>query len=98
MTNRESELAAEGWQKKSTADEPRLSELVEAYRRIGFKVHLEPCDPAQQPGCNQCLQAAAGRYQTIYIRPTASGEAAEGDPVAVEPKTRFEPDRQGENR
>ena len=42
---REAELAREGWQKQTTYDEPRLSELVEMYEEIGYQVHLEPFDP-----------------------------------------------------
>lgn len=68
MNAREAQLAADGWRKKSTADEPRLTELVQTYRRIGWQVHLEPCDRLQQPGCDRCLQGDPGRYQTIYVR------------------------------
>ncbi len=68
MKAREEQLAAEGWLKKSTTDEPRLTELVQNYRRIGWEVHLEPCEPLEQPGCSQCLQAAPGSYHTIYVR------------------------------
>ena len=68
MTSREAELVAQGWQKKSTMDEPRLSELVLAYRRIGCAVHLEPFDPFAQPDCRDCMKADPGRYKTIYIR------------------------------
>lgn len=70
MTTREEELAVQGWQKKSTVDEPRLSELVQAYRRIGCDVHLEPFDPSGQPDCNRCMQTVAGNCKTIYIRKT----------------------------
>ena len=65
---REQELTRQGWQKLATYDEPRLSELVEMYREIGFEVHLEPFDALQEPGCTGCLQASPERYQTIYTR------------------------------
>ena len=65
---RENELIARGWQKKSTYDEPRLSELVEAYREIGYDVHLEAFDPEDEPGCTECMKSQANRYKTIYIR------------------------------
>ena len=68
MTAREVELAALGWQKKSITGEPRLSELVQAYRRIGCEVHLEPFDPFGQPGCRECMPSTTENLQTIYIR------------------------------
>ena len=79
MITREAALAARGWQKKSTIDEPRLSELVQVYRQIGYDVHLEPFDPSQQADCSRCMQAAPDRYQTIYIRKTGNGQAADDD-------------------
>jgi hypothetical protein len=65
---RENELTREGWQKQSTNDEPRLSELVEAYKEIGYEVHLEPFQPEEEPGCKECIKSQADRYKTIYIR------------------------------
>ncbi len=71
MTSREEELTAQGWQKKSTIDEPRLSELVQTYRQIGCEVHLEPFDPVEQPGCSECMRDYPESLKTIYIRKTA---------------------------
>ena len=65
---RENELTGKGWQKQSTYDEPRLSELAEAYREIGYAVHLEPFHPEEEPGCTECMKVQADRYKTIYIR------------------------------
>ena len=65
---REQELIRQGWQKQVTYDEPRLSELVDMYREIGFEVHLEPFDPLREPGCTRCMQESAERFQTIYTR------------------------------
>ena len=72
MTAREEKLAALGWQKKSTTGEPRLSELMQAYRRIGCEVHLEPFDSSGQPGCRECMHPKAEDLQTIYIRKPGS--------------------------
>jgi hypothetical protein len=79
LTRREAELTAQGWQKKTTVDEPRLSELVQAYRRIGCEVHLEPFDPFEQPSCSECLKTTAKSYKTIYVRKTANGGAADAE-------------------
>lgn len=65
---REEELTGKGWQKQSTNDEPRLSELADMYQEIGYQVHLEPFHPEEEPGCTVCMKLQADRYKTIYIR------------------------------
>ena len=38
-TTPEEKLAREGWKKQVTYDDPRLSEMVALYTKIGLKVH-----------------------------------------------------------
>ena len=66
--SREEELKKEGWEKRFTADEPRLSEAVEQYKEIGFEVLLEPVDTSSEE-CTSYLNVMADRYRTIYTRP-----------------------------
>ena len=66
--SREEELKKEGWEKRFTIDEPRLSEAVAQYEEIGFEVLLEPVDTSSEE-CTTCLTAMSGRYKTIYTRP-----------------------------
>ena len=65
---REEDLRRLGWERQSTYDEPRLSEMVDTYREIGLEVHLEPFDPAEDPGCASCMAATPEKYKTIYTR------------------------------
>jgi hypothetical protein len=65
---REEELKKEGWEKKFTVDEPRLSEMAEQYEEVGFEVLLEPVDTSSEE-CTRCLSASHDRYKTIYTRP-----------------------------
>jgi hypothetical protein len=65
---REEELKKEGWEKRFTADEPRLSEMVRQYEEIGFEVLLEPVDSSSEE-CTSCITAFPERYKTIYTRP-----------------------------
>jgi hypothetical protein len=65
---REEELMQQGWQKQVMYDEPRLSELAEMYRQIGFEVHLEPFIADDEAGCAECMKIAPERYKTIYTR------------------------------
>ncbi len=66
---REEELKKEGWEKRFTADEPRLSEMVEQYKELGFEVLLEPVDLSSEE-CTTCLKipGVTQRYKTIYTR------------------------------
>ena len=65
--SREEELKKEGWVKRFTMDEPRLSEAVEQYKELGFEVLLEPVDTPSEE-CTTCLIAFIDRYKTIYTR------------------------------
>jgi hypothetical protein len=67
MTRKE-ELVKEGWEKQTTYDEPRLSEIVEMYQEMNLEVHLEPYNPAEEPGCAECMSIAPERFKTIYTR------------------------------
>ena len=68
MMTRQDELAKEGWEKQGTYDEPRLSELVEMYKEIGFEVRLEPFDLFEEQGCAECMKVSPEKYQTIFTR------------------------------
>ena len=61
-------LISEGWEKKATYDDPRLSEMVAMYEEIGLEVHLEPFDAENEDGCSGCLQLSPERFKTIYTR------------------------------
>ena len=66
--SREQELIDKGWVKQSTYDEPRLSEMVDMYKEIGFEVHLESFDPEAETECAECMKIAPDRYKTIYTK------------------------------
>ena len=65
--SREEQLKKEGWEKRFTIDEPRLSEMVEQYKELGFEVLLEPVDLSSEE-CTSCIAADPQRYKTIYTR------------------------------
>ena len=67
--SREEELKKQGWEKRFTMDEPRLSEMVDQYKELGFEVLLEPVEVSSEE-CTTCLKDPASnqRYKTIYTR------------------------------
>ncbi len=64
----EKELVESGWKKQTTLDEPRLSEMIELYKEIGFEVRLEPFDPGDDPNCTECMLRSPQQFRTIFTR------------------------------
>jgi len=55
-SGREAELLAQGWTKRTTIDEPRLSEIAETYRQLGFDVEvIVHRTDSSGGGCNTCF-------------------------------------------
>jgi hypothetical protein len=65
--SREEELKKEGWEKRFTIDEPRLSEMAAQYEELGFEVLLEPVDLSSEE-CTSCFAGDPKRYKTLYTR------------------------------
>ncbi|MDW7708898.1 MAG: hypothetical protein SCH98_00375 [Deferrisomatales bacterium] len=73
----------EGWRRQCTAAEPRLAEIVDTYRRLGFEVLLVPvleeCAAEGSAGaCTACFEAGGdpARYQVVYTRPGGAGRGS----------------------
>ncbi len=66
-------LKAEGWERRTTACEPRLSELAELYESLGFDVRREPFEAEEGYECLECYTAEPGRYKIIYTRERKAG-------------------------
>jgi hypothetical protein len=70
------ELIVDGWERRFIACEPRLSEMIEMYKEIGFEVHLEPLPSkeemdrsgCEESGCTACYDADPERYRIIFTR------------------------------
>jgi hypothetical protein len=73
-------LAKEGWVLRTTIGEPRLSEVVENYRAMGFEVHVEhfgttSADSKADDGeaCTTCFDAAdksnpSQAWGSVFVR------------------------------
>lgn len=69
-TSREAKLLAEGWVRQTTIGEPRLSELVQTYRELGYEVEVIE-HRAEGDACNTCFDAGQELglvYGDIYVR------------------------------
>lgn len=66
----EDALLRDGWKRQTTIGEPRLSEIVQNYKAMGFEVHVEEFK-AEGEGCNTCFDAGQEMgfsYGTVYVR------------------------------
>lgn len=66
----EDALLKDGWQRQTTIGEPRLSEIVQNYKAMGFEVHVEEFK-TEGDGCNTCFDAGQEMgfmYGTVYVR------------------------------
>ena len=75
----EDALLKDGWVRQTTIGEPRLSEIVQNYKAMGFEVHVEEFK-AEGEGCNTCFDAGQEMgfsYGTVYVR--KRGTAADED-------------------
>lgn len=79
---KEAELLAEGWIKQTTIGEPRLTEIVDNYRSLGYEVHVVEHREESGEGCNTCFTAGAEMgqvYGDVYIRKGKGGRHAADD-------------------
>jgi hypothetical protein len=74
-------LVADGWQRRFTADEPRIKEVVELYAQLGYEVRMESVTTGDvQDDCHDCQANAALRLFTVYTRKDRAGFDAYPEP------------------
>ena len=62
-------LEKEGWIKRTTIDEPRLSEIIAEYETLGYEVHLEPVKLEDvNEECKRCYLSQIDKLKTVYVR------------------------------
>lgn len=66
------DLLLQGFSRRTTASEPRLSELASEYERIGYLVEIVPHE-VEPNSCGVCFevpnQKDATMYCDIFVRP-----------------------------
>jgi len=72
--------ADDGWRRLSTLSEPRLTEMAQNYRALGYEVQIREVQKTQDGGCTSCFDEgeSLGRvYGTLYVRRARAGSADE---------------------
>ena len=63
------ELKKQGWVKRTIIGEPRLSEIVDEYKALGFEVHLEQVNLDDlDEECRRCYENDGDKLKTVYVR------------------------------
>ncbi len=70
MFHRHRELVENGWVRRFTVEQPRLSEMRELYESMGLEVLVEPGIPDEGQECNCCFEAVGFQQscKMIYTR------------------------------
>lgn len=62
-------LVAEGWERRFTADEQRVQEVVELYSQLGYEVRVEPVHVDDlHEDCTDCHNLIGSKFKAIYTR------------------------------
>ena len=67
----EDALLKDGWVRQTTIGEPRLTEIVQNYKAMGFEVHVEEEFKTEGEDCTTCFDAGQEMgfmYGTVYVR------------------------------
>jgi hypothetical protein len=63
------QLAAEGWQRRYMADPNQVKDAINLYTELGFEVRTEVIQPSELSTlCGSCGLATCRAYVTIYTR------------------------------
>jgi len=81
VMDKHKKLTSEGWIRRFTAAEPRLSEMKEFYESMGLEVLVESFVPEEDQECQTCfdVEGLGGRYRTLYTKGRDSEAKSELD-------------------
>jgi len=64
----DSDLAAEGWDRRCVTDEAKSKEMLGTYTELGFEVRLVPVDAGDLcASCDGCKDIVS-RFNAVYVR------------------------------
>jgi hypothetical protein len=74
------DLLSQGWERRFTANEPRLSEMMDFYESLGLEVLVEQGMPEEGQECRACFDVTdVGTHsKTIFTREKPGAGPKEG--------------------
>jgi len=78
---RHKKLIGEGWVRRFTAAEPRLSEMKELYESLGLETLVESFVAEEGQECQSCfdVEGFENRYKTLYTKGAESIDPGDAD-------------------
>jgi hypothetical protein len=75
-TEHHKELTSQGWVRRFTAEEPRLSEMRDEYISLGLEVLIVPGAIGGEAECGACFNVPGTEdiYKTLYTRGDARSD------------------------
>ena len=59
---------SDDWKERFTGEEPRLSEVAQMYRELGFEVRIEPFQSCDDNECQECFKDSKLPISVVYVR------------------------------
>ncbi len=76
------DLVSQGWERRFSAEDPRLTEISEYYRSLGFETLVVDGAVGDDAACRNCFDTPGfeERYKTLYTRGASTkGSSGEDD-------------------
>ncbi|MDA8408559.1 MAG: hypothetical protein M0T73_17085 [Deltaproteobacteria bacterium] len=76
------DLVSQGWERRFSAEDPRLTEMNEYYRSLGFETLVVDDVIGDEAACRNCFDTPGfeQRYKTLYTRGASTkGSSGEDD-------------------
>lgn len=77
------DLVSQGWERRFSAEDPRLTEMNEYYRSLGFETLVVDGVVGDDAACRNCFDTPGfeERYKTIYTRGASTKVSSSEDDI-----------------
>jgi hypothetical protein len=76
-----SELISQGWERRFSAQDPRLTEMANYYNSIGFETLVVDGVIGDESQCGSCFDVSGfeGKFKTLYTRGKTGAASSDND-------------------
>jgi hypothetical protein len=75
------ELISQGWERRFSAQDPRLTEMANYYNSIGFETLVVDGVTGDESQCRSCFEVSGfeGKFKTLYTRGKTGAASSDND-------------------
>jgi hypothetical protein len=75
------ELISQGWERRFSAQDPRLTEMANYYNSIGFETLVVDGVIGDESQCGSCFDVSGfeGKFKTLYTRGKTGAASSDND-------------------